>query len=88
MIGRRPFMIGCGGVAATPAFAHLAQPMTATLAPLPAAPLPAVMALADPADPGSLALRIHGWESPDDPSPAAHGEVWVQINASWRAAWR
>lgn len=89
MIGRRPFLIGCAGMVATPAFAQLGLATTGTLAPQSAAAdWPAATALADLANPGHLALRIHGWDAPDDPSRAPHGEAWIHINSSWRAAWR
>lgn len=87
MMGRRPFLIGCGGMAAAPAFAHLALPMTVTLqsqSQSTAADSSAAAAFADQ----DFALRIHGWDTPNDLNPAAHGEVWIQINSSWRASWR
>ena len=36
------------------------------------------------AAPPKLVLRIDGWESPVDSA----SDVWVQVNSSWRAAWR
>ena len=89
MIGRRPFLIGSAGMVAAPAIAYVAQPMTGALVPQSAAAdLSAATALPALADPQGLALRVDGWDAPDDPNPAAHGEVWVHINSSWRAAWR
>jgi hypothetical protein len=89
MIGRRPFLIASGGVVAAPVLAHLAQPATGTSVPQSvAADLSAATASLALADPQGFALRVDGWDAPDDPNPTAHGEVWIHINSSWRAAWR
>jgi hypothetical protein len=89
MVGRRSFLIGCGGMVAAPAFAHLALPLTGRRPPRSvAADSPASTGLADVARPEDLVLRIDGWDTPDDLDPAAHGEVWIRINSSWQAAWR
>lgn len=86
---RRPFMIGCAGVATTPAFAHLVLPTTGALAPQSvAADLQAATVLSDLANPQQFVLRIHGWDTPDDRNSAPRGEMWVHVNSSWRAAWR
>jgi hypothetical protein len=86
-LGRRSFLIGCGGVVAAPAFAHLALPLKGRRQSV-AADSPASTALADAASPKDFVLRVDGWDTPDNSDPAAHGEVWIQINSSWRAAWR
>lgn len=89
MPGRRSFLIGCGGMAAAPAFAHLALPLTGRRPPQSAAAdSPAPTALADVAGPEDFVLRIDGWDTPEDSNGAVHGEVWVHINSSWQAAWR
>jgi len=82
MIQRRTFLKGCGGVVAIPALGSLAPRAVVagepTLAP--------ALAVAAPMDgiPLDSALRIDGWDSLASPE----GDVWVQINASWRATWR
>jgi hypothetical protein len=83
MIRRRSFLIGFGSVVAAPAFGRLTLPTAerevhATLD-------DASLSTPAPVMAGSqhIALRIDGWD------PAADsGDVWVQINSSWRATWR
>lgn len=85
MNSRRTFLVGCGGIVAAPAFARLSLPaggprelqVTAAEASVSAPPYGA-------SAPESVALRIHGWDSPAD----SGSNVWVQINSSWRANWR
>ena len=81
MLRRRSFLIGCSGMVAAPAFAHLALPLTGRRS-------PTSTAMADVASPQDLVLRIDGWHTPDASTPAACSEVWIQIDSSWRAAWR
>ena len=88
MIGRRPFLIGSVGLAATPIFARPEWPTTATLGPKSAAGSPAPAAWADSAEANDAVLRIHGWDAAEDPSGASHGQAWIHVNSSWRAAWR
>src|SRR5262245_6516035 len=89
MLGRRSFLIGCGGMVAAPACAHLAPPLTGRHPPQSAAADSlASTALADVASPEDLVLRVDGWDTPEDSDPAAHSEVWIHINSSWQAAWR
>jgi hypothetical protein len=78
MIGRRPFLIGNAGLAAIPA----------TLASKPAAGLPAPAAWADATEAEGVVLRMHGWDAVEDSSTSAHGQAWVHVDSSWRAAWR
>ena len=89
MLGRRSFLIGCGGLAMAPAFASLNLPLTAahsalwqavdTLAPSGTATL---------ITPQDFVLRIEGWDTDADSRAAADGEVWIHINSSWQATWR
>ena len=83
MIRRRTFLITCGGAVAAPVFAQLALPLTARRE-WTAGDMPISTASAAAASPAKIALRIDGWESPAGSEP----DVWVQINSSWRAAWR
>ena len=84
MIQRRTFLKGCGGVIATPALGSLApRPAGAAEHALAHAPAPAVAASMDGTSVDS-ALRIDGWDS----LASSEGDMWVQINASWRATWR
>jgi hypothetical protein len=88
MIGRRPFLIGSAGLAAIPAIARQALPTAATLASKPAAGLPAPAAWADATEAEGVVLRMHGWDAVEDSSTSAHGQAWVHVDSSWRAAWR
>ena len=45
-------------------------------------------AWADSAEANDAVLRIHGWDAAEDPSGASHGQAWIHVNSSWRAAWR
>jgi hypothetical protein len=71
-------------------FIQISAPLVATAAALtilpsrlPGAPSPQ---LADGAqDIKHPALKIHGWNRPDD---GAGEEVFISINQSWRTAWR
>jgi len=88
MLGRRPFLIGCGSLVAAPAvLAQLAPPATG----IPPSVLPVGAALPAAADeaaaPQDLVLRIHGWDVPEASDRAARNEAWIHISASWRAAW-
>jgi hypothetical protein len=89
MLGRRSFLIGCGGAVAAPAFAKLGLPLAANhpaqsrAAGPPVPSWPAALG-----DPESIALRIDGWDTPDDSASAANSEMWVRVNSSWRAVWR
>ena len=89
MLGRRSFLIGCGSVVAAPAFAKLGLPLAANH---PAQSLEAAQPVSSwPAalgDPERIALRIDGWDTPDDSASAANSETWVHIDSSWRAVWR
>jgi len=78
MIRRRSFLIGCGGIVASPVFAHVALRSTT------ACDLPLSTPIADTACTQGVALRIDGWDSAVDPG----NEAWVHINSSWRATWR
>jgi len=78
MTGRRQFLMGCGGIVASPVFAHVALPSTA----IRDAPLSTT--IADTASTQSTALRIDGWDSAVD----SDNDAWVHINSSWRATWR
>jgi hypothetical protein len=85
MIRRRSFLIGCSGVVAAPVFAHLALPTAATRELQGAADDASVStALPAGASPQDTVLRIEGWDS----AAESGGDVWVQINSSWRANWR
>lgn len=84
MIGRRPFLIGSVGLAATAVLARPGQPMTGTLA----AGLPQSVVLADAAESGTLVLRVYGWDAAEGPSSASNGDAWIHVNSSWRTAWR
>ncbi len=89
MLGRRPFLIGCGGLVAVPVLAQLATPATGALSAQPVlAALPASAVTDAVAGAQDFVLRIHGWELPEDSDPAARNEAWIHINSSWRAAWR
>jgi len=78
MIRRRSFLIGCGGIVASPVFAHVAFASTT------ACDVPLSTPIADTACTQGVALRIDGWDSTAD----SGDDVWVQINSSWRANWR
>jgi len=82
MPDRRTFLITCTGIVAAPAFAHLGM-----LAAAADSQRPAVETHSAPCammeTPGPI-LRIDGWDSAAD----SRNDVWVQINSSWRAAWR
>jgi hypothetical protein len=86
--GRRSFLIGCVGMVAAPAFAHLAPPLTGRRPPQSRAGNSPGSTLAAVASPESFVLRIDGWDTPAESGPARHGEVWIHINSSWRCAWR
>jgi hypothetical protein len=85
MIRRRSFLIGCGGIVAAPAFAHLALPAVSggemQLLRDDSSAATALPAIASPQD---TVLRIAGWDTASD----SGNDVWVQINSSWRANWR
>jgi hypothetical protein len=78
MIRRRSFLIGCGGIVASPAFAHIAPPSTTACAVSPSAPI------ADTSCTQGVTLRVDGWDSGLD----SGADAWVHINSSWRATWR
>jgi hypothetical protein len=73
MPDRRTFLITCASAVASPAFAHVGLPSEGR----------GVPASLEAAPPTPL-LRIDGWDSPVDSA----SDVWVQVNSSWRAAWR
>ena len=91
MPGRREFLIGCGCAVSAPAFAAiplLAAAGSEQSARAVAAPLPISAAQADAIEPSALAWRIDGWDAPSDADAVADGQVWIRVNASWRASWR
>jgi hypothetical protein len=89
MLGRRSFLIGCGGMAVAPALAHLTLLLTGSVS-LRSPPTHSAASTALPGvgSPEIPVLRIDGWDAPDDSGSAAHREVWIHINSSWKAAWR
>ena len=81
MIRRRSFLIGCGGIAAAPVFAHVALAAGTSREPR----LMVDDSAASTALPAQdTSLRIDGWDNAGD----SGNDVWVQINSSWRATWR
>jgi len=90
MPGRRQFLIGCGCAVSAPAFA--AVPLLAGGGEPPAyaspAALPGVAAPSQAINAEALAWRVEGWDAPVDGDAAADGQVWIRVNASWRASWR
>jgi hypothetical protein len=73
MPDRRTFLITCTGAVAAPALSLFSAPSTANGLVTTAASAPE-----------TPVLRIDGWESPVD----SDSSVWIQVNTSWRAAWR
>ena len=73
MPDRRTFLITCGTVAVTPTLAHFALPSPNEGPPVSLAPAVS-----------TLTLKIEGWQ----PRTDSGSDVWVQVNASWRATWR
>jgi hypothetical protein len=73
MPDRRTFLITCASVAASPVLAHVGLPTDGGSVPA-----------SHEAAPPTLVLRVDGWDTPVDSA----SDVWVQVNSSWRAAWR
>jgi hypothetical protein len=73
MPNRRTFLITCTGAVAAPALSLFGTPSAADGLVTTAANAPE-----------TPVLRIDGWESPVD----SGSSVWIQVNTSWRAAWR
>jgi tetratricopeptide (TPR) repeat protein len=83
MPGRRSFLISCGSLVATPAFA------LGELSVVDAAP-PSIAAATAPEQPvfnQELAFRIEGWDLPSE-SQINDAAPLISINSSWHAAWR
>ena len=90
MPGRRQFLIGCGCTVSAPAFAAvpwLAGGSEPSAYAAPAA-LPVVAAPSQAINAEALAWRVEGWDAPVDGDAAVDGQVWIRVNASWRASWR
>jgi hypothetical protein len=75
MPDRRTFLITCAGALAAPALSLPLFGATST----PIAPATAMAATTE-----APVLRIDGWDGAAD----SGNDVWLQINSSWRAAWR
>ncbi len=73
MPDRRTFLITCGSVIVTPALGQFPLQSTGVGLHGTLAPVPVPQA-----------LKIHGWEPRTDDA----SDVWIRINASWRATWR
>jgi hypothetical protein len=88
MLGRRLFLIACGGIVGAPAVAKtwplLAtsnRPRTPPADPLPTQAPPDATQLEVPV------LQIEGWDTHLSKEPA-RSQVWISISRSWRTAWR
>ncbi len=80
MIERRSFLISCGCMVAGLATAGAgATEASATV-------LPIGSREADETSPDA-AFRIQGWDAPES-AEAADGLLWINIDRSWRTAWR
>jgi hypothetical protein len=75
MPDRRTFLITCTGAVAAPA---LSIPLFG------ASSTANGLATTVTNTPETPVLRIDGWESPVD----SGSSIWIQVNTSWRAAWR
>jgi hypothetical protein len=86
MPGRRSFLIGCGSMAAVPAFGAIGHTSPSSLpeciASAAAAEQPEL------ADAHDLAFRIDGWEAPSGSESANDDRPSIRISSSWHAAWR
>ena len=87
MPDRRTFLISFSSVVVAPVFAQLALPPTAAHGVQWTAGAMAG-STADAAGASKIALRIDGWDTPDASAPNPHGDAWIRINSSWKAAWR
>ena len=85
MLGRRSFLLACGGIAAIPAFARLGGP--------PGTGDVRALAMHDPSAcaqataSGNLVFRIDGWEPLDDAVDPADARATIRISSSWQTAW-
>ena len=85
MLGRRSFLLACGGITAIPAFARLGGPFVTGEAP--------ALALLDPSDSEqakpseNLVFRIDGWEPLDDTVDPADARATIRIGSSWQTGW-
>jgi hypothetical protein len=90
VLGRRSFLIGCGSIAAAPAFARLTLPETeAVLLQSPRTDSAALAEVLDSVSAAGSLLRIDGWDVANDSASAAQREdaLWIRVSSSWKAAW-
>ena len=84
MIGRRLFLISGGCLVAGSAL-----PKTNGSAPAIASRPSLVKAGETRTDQTpAIALHIDGWESSVDSEQSTAGQIWIDVNRSWRTAWR
>jgi hypothetical protein len=85
MLGRRSFLLACGGITAIPAFARLAAPSGSGDARALAILDPAACGQAKPSE--NLVFRIDGWEPLDGAVDPADARATIRIGSSWQTAW-
>jgi hypothetical protein len=78
-IARRTFLFAAGGFAASPVLAKL-LPSARGVAP--ELPPPA-----EAADQSGPVFKIYGWSVRDEAASSCN-EIWLNVNRSWRTAWR
>jgi hypothetical protein len=83
MINRRTFLQNVSFVASAPAFTNLIL-MSSTAKSAAAAPKDSFKP--QPAT-GNVAFKINGWDRPCE-NETEDNQVWMNINGSWRTAWR
>ena len=85
MLKRRSFLIVCGSIATAASFSDASPPDAENpLSPRPSAE-PVVESLAQPKNHG---FRIDGWDSSEANEATSDDLIWIQLNSSWRSAWR
>jgi len=85
MLKRRSFLIACGSIATVSSFSTASPPHAENaLSPLPSVD-PAVETLGQP---NNLLYRIDGWDLSEESEATSDDLIWIQLNSSWRSAWR
>ena len=84
-ITRRTFNLGIGAVGATPLLATI--PISSTFIGSNSLSLVPEQTTYG-ADATTVALKIDGWDARANDRTADGGEVWINVNSSWRGAWR
>jgi hypothetical protein len=79
LINRRTFIMDMAVVASAPAMANLL--LHASPTPVPQDSLPSQP------NGGNVVFKIRGWDRPCENDTEVY-QVWININDSWRTAWR